>query len=212
MARERKGGSGRKGTLKDLFKYYKDQLFRRLIDEEAYERAMGGGADLTPSILFKRLNYKSIFEEGLTRKVNNKTIRYYGEEAIKIQIESLKKRSSKSEMGELFIKNFIEALGSNKKDSRGNIIGLQMPDEYIKPIEYKLRKISIDKLTYLLRNGILKVPTFYYANPKTWEELYDEIVDAIDNGVSKERIREVRQKRKELRPHIKGLFETMYKW
>lgn len=212
MARIRSGGSGRTGSLRQQFNYYKRQLYNRLIDEEAFERALGGGADLTPSMLFKKLNYDIILKEGITRKVGNTTVRLEGESAIKVQIGSLRRRASKSEQAQLFIENFINSLTSDKKDSRGRIIGLMMPEEYAYKIYKKLQSISIDKLTYLIRKGILKLPTFYYDSNYTWEELYEMIMNAIDNGVSKETLKDIQTKKKQLKPFIKGLFETMYKW
>ena len=212
MARIRSGGSGRTGSLRQQFNYYKRQLYNRLIDEEAFERALGGGADLTPSMLFKKLNYDTILKEGVTRKVGNTTVRLEGESAIKVQIGSLRRRASKSEQAQLFIENFVNSLTSDKKDSRGRIIGLQMPEEYAYKIYKKLQSISIDKLTYLIRKGILKAPTFHYDSNYTWEELYEMIMNAIDNGVSKETLKDIQAKKKQLKPFIKGLFETMYKW
>lgn len=212
MARIRSGGSGRTGSLRQQFNYYKRQLFNRLIEEEAFERAIGGGADLTPSILFKKLDYDTILKEGLTRKVGNKTVRLEGESAIKVQIGSIRRRASKSEQAQLFIENFVNSLTSDKTDSKGRIIGLQMPEEYAYKIYKKLQSISIDKLTYLIRKGILKVPTFHYDSNYTWQELYEMIMDAIDNGVSKETLSDIQTKKKQLKPFIKGLFETMYKW
>lgn len=201
MARERSGGGGRKGTLRQQFNYYKRQLYNRLIEEESFERAMGGGADLTPSMLFKKLNYETIFQEGISRKVGNRTVKLEGETAIRVQIGSLRRRASKSEQAQQYIENYMQPL---KK--------LGMPEEYRIKLYNKLKSISIDKLTYLIRKGILKQITFYYQDERTWEDIYNEIVDAIDNGVSKETLKDIREKKKQLKPFIKGLFETMYKW
>lgn len=201
MARERSGGSGRKGSLRQQFNYYKRQLYNRLIEEESFERAMGGGADLTPSMLFKKLNYETIFKEGISRKVGNRTVKLEGETAIRVQIGSLRRRSSKSEQAQQYIENYMQPL---KK--------LGMPEEYRIKLYNKLKSISIDKLTYLIRKGILKQITFYYQDERTWEDIYNEIVDAIDNGVSKETLKDIREKKKQIKPFIKGLFETMYKW
>ena len=44
------------------------------------------------------------------------------------------------------------------------------------------------------------------------DSIYKEIIDAIDNGVSKETLKDIQAKKKQLKPFIKGLFETMYKW
>lgn len=201
MARIRSGGSGRTGSLRQQFNYYKRQLYNRLIEEEAFERAMGGGADLTPSMLFKKLNYDTILKEGISRKVGNTTVRLEGESAIKVQIGSLRRRASKSEQAQQFIENYMQPLEK-----------LGMPEEYRIKIYNRLKRISIDKLTYLIRKGILKQITFYYQDERTWEDIYKEIIDAIDNGVSKETLKDVQAKKKQLKPFIKGLFETMYKW
>ena len=80
----------------------------------------------------KTLNYEQIMTEGITRKVGNHTIRYKGEEAVRIQIESLRKRASKSYQAQAFIDNYTKTL---------SIAGLE-PDQ-IDSIEKLLNKSSI---------------------------------------------------------------------
>lgn len=208
----RKGGSGKSGSLRQQFTYYKRQLLKRLIDEESFERAMGGGADITPSNIFKRLDFKSIFEQGITRKVGNKTIRIYGEEAIQVQIGSLKRRSSKSEQSQQFIENYVSGLTFSGFDNRGNEIGLGMPIEYAEKVYKKLLSISTDKLTYLVRKGILPQIAFLYSETQSWEEVYDDIMNAINNGVDKETLKDIRTKKKQLKPLIEKEFKIMYRW
>ena len=136
----RKGGSGKSGSLRQQFNYYKRQLRNRLIDEQAFIEARGGFSfSGKPSTLFKNLNYEQIMTEGITRKVGNRTIRFKGEEAVRIQIESLKKRASKSYQAQVFIDNYIKTL---------SIAGLEL--DQIHSIEKLLNNLSSDKLSILI--------------------------------------------------------------
>ena len=135
----RKGGSGKSGSLRQQFNYYKRQLRNRLIDEQAFIEARGGFSfSGKPPTLFKNLDYEQIMTKGITRKVGNRTVRYKGEEAVQIQIESLRKRASKSYQAQVFIDNYIYTL---------NIAGLEY--DQIDSIEKLLNKLSIDKLSIL---------------------------------------------------------------
>lgn len=201
MPRQRTGGSGKYGTLSQQFNYYKRQMFNRLIEEEAFERAMGGGGDITPSNLFKQINYQKVFSEGITRKIGNKTIRLKGEEAVRVQIGSLRRRASKTEQALQYIQNYMEPLKQ-----------LKMPELYLTRIYNRLLRTSTDKLTYLIRKGILKQIAFYYQDERTWKDIYKEIIDAIDYGVSKETLADIRAKKKQIKPYVKGIFQTMYQW
>ena len=195
----RKGGSGKSGSLRQQFNYYKRQLRNRLIDEQAFIEARGGFSfSGKPSTLFKRLNYEQIMTEGITRKVGNRTIRYKGEEAVRIQIESLKKRASKSYQAQAFINNYINTL---------SIAGLE-PDQ-IDSIEKLLNKLSIDKLSILIDKGVLPSIQYVYAESDDPVKVYDDIIDAISKGVSKSELEEVKARKKVLRPLIKSKFDIM---
>ena len=195
----RKGGSGKSGSLRQQFNYYKRELRNRLIDEQAFIEARGGFSfSGKPSTLFKNLNYEQIMTEGITRKVGNRTIRYKGEEAVRIQIESLRKRASKSYQAQVFIENYIKTL---------NIAGLE-PDQ-IDSIEKLLNKLSIDKLSILIDKGVLPSIQYVYAESDDPVKVYDDIIDAIDKGVSKSELEEVKSRKKVLRPLIKSKFDIM---
>ena len=195
----RKGGSGKSGSLRQQFNYYKRQLRNRLIDEQAFIEARGGFSfSGKPPTLFKNLDYEQIMTKGITRKVGNRTIRYKGEEAIRIQIESLKKRASKKYQAKVFIEKYINTL---------YIAGLE-PDQ-IDFIEKLLNKLSIDKLSILIDKGVLPSIQYVYAESDDPDKVYDDIIDAIDKGVSKSELDEVQARRKVLRPLIKSKFDIM---
>ena len=195
----RKGGSGKSGSLRQQFNYYKRQLRNKLIDEQAFIEARGGFSfSGKPSTLFKNLNYEQIMTEGITRKVGNRTIRYKGEEAVRIQIKSLMKRASKSYQAQLFIDNYIKTL---------SIAGLEL--DQIHSIEKLLNKLSIDKLSILIDKGVLPSIQYVYAESDDPVKVYDDIIDAIDKGVSKSELEEVKARKKVLKPLIKSKFDIM---
>ena len=195
----RKGGSGKSGSLRQQFNYYKRQLRNRLIDEQTFIEARGGFSfSGKPSTLFKNLNYEQIMTEGITRKVGNRTIRFKGEEAVRIQIESLKKRASKSYQAQVFIDNYIKTL---------SIAGLEL--DQIHSIEKLLNNLSIDKLSILIDKGVLPSIQYVYAESDDPVKVYDDIMDAINKGVSKSELKEVNARKKVLRPLIKSKFDIM---
>lgn len=190
----RKGGSGKSGSLREQFNYYKRQLDRRLIEEQAFKEARRAGSIEGRIItLFKdeNLNYYKVFNEGITRKKGTQTVRYVGEEAVKIQIASLKKRASKSYQAERFIDN-VEIAMSKK--------GFTLSQ--INRADLLLRSASIDKLTLLIQKGLVKTPPYIYAL-YTYEEYLDGLENALKYGVSEEELKEFRTKKKALVEVIK---------
>lgn len=201
MAYQRRGGSGKSGTLREQFNYYKRQLKNRLIQEQAFEEARGG-ISLTgiPYTMFQNLNYNDIFTKGITRKVGNSTIRYQGAEAVQIQIESLKRRASKSYQADIYIDNYLTSLRN-----------VDMPTEMIREVDQLLRSISSDKLTILVDEHILPSIQFLYSQELDYDEVLDEIRYAVKYGVTQSRMREIRSAKKSLIPYIKEKFKVM-KW
>ena len=190
----RKGGSGKTGTLRQQFNYYKRQLQNRLIKEQAFKEARGVGTlESRIHTMFKNLNYADVYKQGITRKVGHKTIRYVGEEAVKIQIQSLKRRASKSYQTDIFISNYISAMQD---------VGFDNAD--IEEVQRMLSKISIDKLTLLIDKGILPSIQYVYAEVEGYEEVMDQIKDAIEKGVTKEELQETKEKAKNLVKVIKA--------
>lgn len=190
----RKGGSGKSGSLREQFNYYKRQLDRRLIEEQAFKEARGAGTiEGRIQTLFneENLNYYKVFNEGITRKKGAKTVRYVGEEAVKIQIGSLKKRASKSYQAEQFIENVENAM---------TIKGFTLSQ--INRADRLLRSASVDKLTLLIQKGLVKTPPYIYALD-TYEDYLDELENALKYGVTSEELKEFRTKKKALVEVIK---------
>lgn len=190
----RKGGSGKSGSLREQFNYYKRQLDRRLIEEQAFKEARGAGTiEGRIQTLFneENLNYYKVFNEGITRKKGAKTVRYVGEEAVKIQIGSLKKRASKSYQAERFIENVENAM---------SIKGFTLSQ--INRADRLLRSASVDKLTLLIQKGLVKTPPYIYALD-TYEDYLDELENALKYGVTSEELKEFRTKKKALVEVIK---------
>lgn len=199
MGYDRKGGKGKSGTLRQQFNYYKQQLERRLVEEQAFIEARGGFSfSGKPSTLFKVLDYTEVFEKGITRKVNNVTVRFTGEEAVKIQIESLKNRSSKSKQSDQFITNYCGTLNKEGYD----------PFD-IEKVRKKLQSISTDKLAILIDKNILPQIYYLYDAELNKEDVLQDIYDAIDKGVTNKEVREVRERKKLLEPLIKEKFRIL---
>lgn len=185
MSYIRKGGSGKSGTLRQQFNYYKRQLKNRLMHEQAFKLARGVTDESVIKTMFKRLDYENIMQNGITRKVGNTTIRIKGELAIKIQIESLKQRASKSQQTQIFINNYKKSLEN-----------IGMSDEHITKIINKMNSMSSDKLTYLIDKGIVKQIAFVYANDEDTDYTYEEIMNGLKNGIDKEEWKIIQAKKK----------------
>lgn len=194
----RKGGSGKSGTLRQQFNYYKRQLENRLIEEYAGQRARGIAPAGIPKTLFKRLDYKSLFEEGVTRKVGGKTIRFTGEKAIQVQIESLKARASKSYQAEAYINNYLQSLTQ---------VGFSQ--ENLSKVDNALHKLSVDKLTYLINNNILPEIYFVYSEEQDEDELTDDILYACKYGVTGPDFKAYKERKKELTQLYKTEFRVL---
>lgn len=190
----RKGGSGKSGSLREQFNYYKRQLENRLIREQAFKEARGiGTIESKVHTLFKNLDYNKVFNIGLTRKVGNKTIRFVGNEAVQIQISSMRKRASKSYQTDLFIDNYLQSLAE---------VGFDFDE--IDEVLNLLNSISIDKLTLLIDKNILPSIQFVYSEIQSKEEIMQKIRDAVKNGVTKEELADVKAKTKQLVKVIKA--------
>ena len=189
----RKGGSGKSGSLREQFNYYKRQLQNRLIKEQAFKEARGiGTIEARVYTMFKNLNYDQVYKQGITRKVGKKTIRFVGEEAVRLQISSIRKRASKSYQTDAFIENYLSSMEN---------VGFD--DDAILQTQQLLQSISIDKLTLIVDKGILPSIQYLYAEVVSQEEVLQQIEDAVKKGVTKEELREVKQKTKDLVKVIK---------
>lgn len=199
MAYRRTGGSGRKGSLRTQFNYYKRQVTKRLIDEQAFIEARGGFSfSGKPPVLFENLDYDELMTKGTSRLVKGKTVYYKGEEAVKLQIESLRARASKNTQTDLFIKNYLQALER-----------IEMPYNYIHDIETAFFNISNDKLAILIDKNILPQIAYVYADLKNDDELYATIMNALQKGVTNEEVKEINAQKAKLKPYITKKFEIL---
>lgn len=138
-------------TLKQQYNYYLNKFKEQRIKSQALAVAQGQVYETKPPTMFKKLDYNQLMEQGVTRKVKNKTVRFYGEEAVKLQIESLKRETNRYSKKQLFIDNYIKIL----EDLDG--------DPYlIENLRSKLEHLSVDRLNILIRQGYIETPRYMY--------------------------------------------------
>lgn len=178
----RKGGAGRNTDLRQQFNYYKLQLKKRLIKEQAFGSAVTKTFEPRPSTLFKNLEYNKIYTEGVTRKIRGATKRFFGEEAIKIQIQSFSNRASKSYQATAFINNYIRAA-----ENAG------FSDELINYIETSLNSLSVDRLSILIKRGVLPQIYFLYSLQEDEDEFKERFTNAIKYGALSPAAQDIRK-------------------
>lgn len=192
---QRKGGSGFTGSPREAFNYYKKQLRRRYAEEQAGREALGKGTlEAFPQNIFKRLDYKSVFEEGITRKRNGVTVRITGEEAVQLQIESMRARASKSFQTDRFIQNYMKGVRK--------VFEYEEPEK-IAEIENILRSVSIDKLTILLDKDAIAQIRYLYVTDESIEDIAANLRNAVKSGVTSQEVKQFRERRKALIPLVK---------
>lgn len=197
----RKGGSGRRGSLRVQFNYYRNQLKKRLIEEQAFKEARGvGSIESEVYSMFKHFNYDKVFEQGITRKVGSRTVRYIGEQAVKIQIESLRRRASRSAQANDFIENYLGAMGEMGFD-----------EDDMSEVGRLLKSCSIDKLRLLIEKGLLPSIEYIYADILDYEEFVKAVENAVKHGISKEEVAEVQARKKELVKVVKARSDILGK-
>lgn len=192
---QRKGGSGFTGSPREAFNYYKKQLRRRYAEEQAGREALGKGTlEAFPQNIFKRLDYKSVFEEGITRKRNGVTVRITGEEAVQLQIQSMRARASKSFQTDRFIQNYMKGVRK--------VFAYEEPEK-IAEIENILRSVSIDKLTILLDKDAIAQIRYLYVTNESIEDVTANLRNAVKSGVTSQEVKQFRERRKALIPLVK---------
>lgn len=139
-------------------KYYKQELER-----EARRRLQNlpPAEDQLQGAFFKNLTYKKIVNEGITRHIDGKVVRFKGMEAVKTQIKSLMEASDPERKKQKYIQIYIENLELNGVpeeyiDEKGNVRNL------IKEMEQYLQSLDPKVLTYALDNGAISSIQFYY--------------------------------------------------
>lgn len=166
----RKGSRGlsQKRSLRAQYNYYRKRYVERLAYEQAFKEARGAGTiEGMVKSLFKPQTFDELFEKGITRKRKGITVRVYGEEAVRLKIQSLKRRSSKSELATQYINNYTQAM---KKAGYSGIMQLE--------VRKMLNNLSVDRLTYLLHEEKPRgLPSIEYLYE--YSDGYEQKVDLV---------------------------------
>ena len=138
-------------TNRQRYNYYLNKFKKQRVKSQALAIAQGQIYETKPPTLFKKLDYNELYTQGITRKVGNKTVRFTGEEAVKVQIESLKRETNRFAKKQQFIDAYIGRL----EEMGGN-------SELIYTIRKKLENLSVTKLSILIRQGYIETPRYMY--------------------------------------------------
>ena len=200
----RRGGSGKSGSLRQQFNYYKRQLQNRLIKEEAFSRARTKGRtpEQRPYNLFKRMDYNDIMQRGISRKQGWETVTITGEEAIRVQIQSMKNRASKSYQSETYISNYLSAM-----------VEVGFDYEYIDEAERLLKSVSTDKLTIMIQQNLIPQIYFLYTQDSDdeQEEFMEELRNVFKTSVpTTKEVREIKQRAKQYESILKQEYKDRW--
>ena len=188
-----------KRSLRQQFNYYKKRYIQKLEDEQALRSVISNTlVDEIPRQFIKNLDFDKLYTEGTTRKVKGKTVRFTGDLAIRIQIESLQNRSNKTYQKNSFIENYLSSL---------RLIGFTKND--IDDIENAFKGISATKLSILIEKGILPPIQYLYSEPDSVKNLKSDIINAIKKGISRQEYSELYNKYKEMKPFIRKRNEIL---
>lgn len=170
------------------------QYISRKVAEQAFDLARGAQLlEIDFKGLFQHLDYDEIMSVGITRKdEKGRTIRITGEEAVKIQIMSLKARGNKSNQAERFKTNYLASMKE---------VGFNNSEIY--EARKLLDSVSIDALTLLYKEGRIKSIEFTYNN-----ESKKDTLDSLRNAVKtldKKRVKELRTRAKGYRPLLREI-------
>ena len=170
------------------------QYIERKVAEQAFDLARGAQLiEVNFKGLFKHLNYDEIMSVGITRKDSKgRTVHITGEEAVKIQIMSLKARGNKSTQAERFKDNYLRSMRE---------VGFNSTEIY--EARQLLDSISIDALTLLYKEGRIKSIEFTYNN-----ESKKDTLESLRNAVKtldKKRVKELRERAKVYKPLLREI-------
>lgn len=206
MAYTRKGGRGIKArSLRQEYNYYSRRAQERVAMQNALQIVRRGGVVNDYPKIFTPQTYDELFEKGITRKINGVTVRYRGEEAVKIKIQSYKQYASKSALADRYIMNYCQAMVNR---------GYGFDD--VEEIYNLLKKLSVDRLTYLIHEpkpyGLPPVE-YIYATAGQERDVVDRVKEAIElskTGQGIERIRETLEKAKKIKKNELERLKILY--
>lgn len=162
-------------------KYEKEELER-----EARRRLnnLPPAEDQLRGAFFKNLTYKKLMEEGITRHIDNKVIRYKGFEAVKTQIKSLAEASDSEKKKQKYIQIYIENLIENGIPTNYNGRNL------VKEMEEYLQSLSPRLITYALDTGHIQSIQYYYIITETDIEAFARKIDYWTSPEADQKLKE----------------------
>ena len=170
------------------------QYIERRVAEQAFDLARGVQLiEVDFKGMFKHLDYDEIMSVGITRKDSKgRTVHIKGEEAVKIQIMSLKARGNKSMQAERFKVNYLSSMRE---------VGFTSAE--ITEARQLLDSVSIDALTLLYKEGRIKSIEFNYNNDSK-KDILDSLRKAVET-VDTKRIKKLRERAKSYRPLLREI-------
>lgn len=114
---------------------------------------------------FKNLTYNKLMQEGITRHLDGKVIRFQGKEAVQKQIKSLLEASDPERKKQRYIELYIENLKINgfpDEQIRYTPEGKEIVRHPIQEFESYLQSLDPKVITYALDMGYIESIQFYY--------------------------------------------------
>lgn len=178
-----------KKELKTVTKSFADTISY----QQALKEARGGGSiESKPPTFLKKFDYDIIYKNGIYRKKGGKTVHLTKNEAVREQIKSIKKFASKDYEKNNFISNYRKALD-----------GVGYSEYAINKVSKMLKNVSSEKLAYLIEKGILPDIQFIYAEEEEQADFLKDITNAIEKGISNEKMDSIVSKAYQLQKNIK---------
>ena len=196
-------------TLRQKYNYYFKKFKEQRIKSQALAIAQGQVYETKPPTLFKKLDYNELYTQGVTRKIGNKTVRFMGEKAVNLQIESLKRETNRFAKKQQFIDAYI-----------GRLEEMGGKSELIYTIRTKLENLSVTKLSILIRQGYIEMPNYMYEIEEIDEFIKKQINNLTKRGYTEKstqirkeiiKLKSIKKKTKRQRTRIKTLEKQLKK-
>lgn len=174
------------------------RLKTQLIHEQAMKEARGRGTiETVVKTPFKKLDYKTLMKDGITRNVNGKVVHYTGAEAVRKQIESINRRANPRRQKQIFIQNYKISMGRSYYEQ-----------QTMTRVEQLLNRLTSDELSDIIESGELPSIAYIYSEVLQDEQDDDKIliekIETLVNNVKREKRGEtLRKKAKKYEPYIK---------
>lgn len=184
-------------SLKIRFRRALKAFENRLAEEQALKEALGHGTiEGINTGLFKRLNYNELFKKGVTRKVRGETMRFYGREAIELEIKSLQTRTSSVSLKENYIENYITAMSKNNYS-----VATQ------EKVRRMLNNLDTTELSIAINENIIPQVYFLYNKDNSEEDLLERLDKLVNSEKLQQTTRSVLSQLEERKEIAKRTYE-----